>query len=288
MANFNSVNYLFAAVFVMIGGFMLILGGSVLFAGPQNETEWTIALMSIISAAFLFYGAKQTWQSARAKEEAERKEANRLQQKFQAQIDVSKDVLPTTEFVVDAALTSAEADVKKSKPTSPEAAMPEILVRWTYAPKEWNQALAQLAKKTKQEEMYTAFWFPVLFTILMWQHAVYAFIAGIAFGALYIWFRMYWVKRNFTMKPGAKEAEVIISDSYLRINGNFIHYADGHYYLKELSRDKDPKLGDYLLFNIGWTTSKGLPAQMDVYLPISADKESDAELILAKFKAARL
>jgi len=288
MANFNSVNYVFAAFFVMIGGFMLILGGAVLFAGPQNDTEWTIALMSIIAAAFLFYGAKQTWQNAKSRQEAERNEAARLQQKFHAQKVAAKNVLTVSEELESAANKSAELPIEDPKPTSPVAAEPEILVRWIYTPKQWNAALAQLAKKTKQEELYTAFWFPVLLTIIFWKHAVYAFSAGIAAGFLYIWFRMYWVKKNFTIKPGAKEAEVIVTDSYLRINGNFIHYADGHYYLKELTRDKDPKLGDYLLFNIGWTTSKGLPDQMDVYLPISADKESDAELILAKFKAARL
>lgn len=279
MSGLNSVNVVFAIIFVMFGIFMLMLGGAVLVSGPSNEIEWTIVLMSFIATSLLFYGAKQTYQNSKRKLAAEQAEAQRLKQKFS---------VPNAVAVERVSEKPNQPELKDEKAAHAEDAMhPEILARWLYSAADWKIIMNKLAEKTKKEELYTAFWFPVLTAIIFWSEAIWGFAIGLVLGFLYVRFRMYFVKKKFQLSSRTAEAEIIVSDSYLRVNGNFIHYADGHYYLRNLSRDRDPKLGDFLLFNIGWTTSKGYPAQMDLYLPIPLGREMEAELILEKFQAAR-
>ena len=277
MSASNPINLVFVIVFVLIGLFMVLIGASVLAAGPTNDTEWTIGLFSLGAAAALFYGAWQTFKGHRLRNQAEAKEARRLAQKLSNQTSKTVDtVLKEKAFAAQKASeqlsTSAEGD-----------SAPKILACWTYPRNKWQAVLKKLTEKTRKEEFYTAFWFPVFFAIIFWSVWYIGFAIGILAGFGYVKFREYYVRKNYALKPGKLEAEVIITDAYLRINGNFIHYGDGRYFLKNLYQEKDSKLGNLLHFEIGWFTSKGLPAQMDLYLPIADGKEEDAQLILEEF-----
>ncbi len=277
MPSISPVNLVFAVLFAVFGFFMLIFGGSLLLAGPSNSTEWTMCSLALLSAAFLILGAWQTVQNGRKQVDAEVQETIRLKQKFTAQNQSE----PTENITIKPAQAAPVGEVAE-----PEN-QPEVLVRWTYPATEWRPVMKKLAQKTWKEEIYTAIWFPIFGGIIFWQSAVWGILGGLFCGFLYLKFRVYFVAKKFGLHPRAAEAEVIISDSYLYVNGNFMHYADGHYYLRDLTLDNDPKLGDYLLFTIGWTTSKGYPAQMDVHVPVPPNCGQDAERILTKFKQAR-
>ena len=276
MSSPSPLNIVFVVIFVIIGLFMSFLGLSFLFAGPSNETEWTISIFSLFAAFFLFYGARQTWQNHFRQQDAERTEAERLARKFRAK--------PIADKMRDKKETIVNHGDTERKDAEHE---PKILARWLYPKKEWNVILNKLAEKTRKEEMYTAFWFPVIFALVFWSFFWVGLIVGLAFGAFYVWFRANYVKRHFAITGGGSQAEVIITDSYLRVNGNFVHYGDSKYFLKDLIKVSDKKLGQLLLFEIGWITSKGLPAQLDLYLPIPADKQDEAEDIITNFNRAR-
>lgn len=265
MSGSGIINIIFSIFFVLIGAFMAIIGLGMLGGPPKNETEWTIAIFSMLAAAFLFYGAWQTLKNHLARQRAERAEAARLSQTFNAAKPSKQTQVAENESIVH----------------------PQILARWLYPRAQWQVVLKKLAEKTRNEELYTAFWFPVFFALIFWSKFLIGILLGLAFGALYVWFRTNYVKRNFAMKPGAESAEIIISDSYIRVNGNFIHYADDKYFVKNISKVEDLKLGPLLLFEIGWFTSKGLPAQLDLYVPIPENNRDEADAVLAAFKVAK-
>jgi hypothetical protein len=297
----NMLSKIFAIVFVAIGSFMMLIGLSLLFSGPSGETEWTICIGSLLAAFFLFYGARQTWQNSNRQLAAERIEAERINQlrAERAAKPVSQNGEETVEAIeennladgqddsIKETVTVKEKEVKKVDESKEEAHTPAVLAHWFYPKKEWTKILDKLAQKTKREELYTAFWFPVLFAIIFWSMFWFGILFGLGFGAIYVWFRTYFVKKKFAIQPNSNESEVLITDSYLYVNGNFIHYGDGKYYLKDLTQETDTKLGNLLCFNIGWLTSKGLPAQMDLYLPVPLGKEEEANLILQTFRQAR-
>ncbi len=276
----SPLNIVFVVIFVMIGLFMSFLGLSFLFSGPGNETEWTITIFSLMAAFFLFYGARQTWQNHFRQQKAERQEAQRLAKQFSAKPKPQKASVKTDDK--PALDETVEVEIEDQ-----ETHQPQILARWLYPKRDWQTILGKLAEKTRKEELYTAFWFPILFAVVFWSQFWIGIIIGLAFGVLYVWFRTNFVKKRFALKPGQQEAEVIITDSYLRVNGNFVHYGDGKYFLKNLFQTHDSKLGKLLLFEIGWITSKGLPAQLDLYLPIPQGKADEAEAIIAAFKRAQ-
>lgn len=273
----RTINILLSVLFAFIGLFMAFIGASVLANNPQSETEWTIGIMGVGSAILLLYGGYKTVKIQNSKDKAERMESARLAKMF------AKPQQPAKEEV--------SREEVKSEMTTPEERTettgPEILVRWTYASAAWQQILQKLSEKTRKEEFYTAFWFPVLFAIVFFAQWYYGVILGVFVGWLYIQFRVYFVKQKFSLKPGQKEAEVIISDAYLRINNNFISYADDRYFLKDLAVEQDDKLGELLHFTIGWVTNKGYPAEMDLYLPIPVGHLHEAELVLEAYKQAR-
>jgi hypothetical protein len=276
----RTINLLLSILFVIIGFFMAFIGATVLANGPSNETEWTIGIMGMGSAILLFYGAYKTVKGQKKQDEAERKESVRLAKRYSSAPPKS----PKSEGVeVPSGEPGKEHEVELLEPNL----LPEILVRWTYTPTAWRLILLKLAEKTRKEEFYTAFWFPVLFAIVFFSQWYYGVILGIFVGWLYIRFRVYFIKQKFALKPGQQEAEVIISDSYLRVNNNFINYADDKYFLKQLNLEQDEKLGEMLHFTIGWVTSKGYPAEMDLYLPIPIGHVEEAESVLSAFKAAR-
>jgi threonine/homoserine/homoserine lactone efflux protein len=280
MSGPSPLNIVFVVIFVMIGLFMSFLGLSFLFAGPGNETEWTITIFSLLAAFFLFYGARQTWQNHFRQQKAEQQEASRLAKKFNVKPATNSKTIPEAEH---SSLTA-----ERTEPTNKVDGEPKILARWLYPKREWNSILNKLAEKTRKEELYTAFWFPVIFALVFWSFFWVGILAGLAFGAFYVWFRTNYVKSNFAIRGNSPQAEVIITDSYMRVNGNFVHYGDGKYFLKDLIKVHDKKLGELLLFEIGWITSKGLPAQLDLYLPIPVDKRDEADEIMAAFKRAKL
>lgn len=270
----RTINLLLSVLFAIIGFFMAFVGATVLASGPQNETEWTIGIMGIGSAILLFYGAYKTVKGQQKRDEAERKESVRLAKMYSsAPRETSKAETENT--------ASPESVI------TPAELQPEILVRWTYAPEAWRQILLKLAEKTRKEEFYTAFWFPVLFAIVFFSHWYYGVVVGIILGWFYIQFRVYFIKQKFALKPGQQVAEVIISDSYLRINSNFINYADDRYFLKALALEQDDKLGELLHFTIGWVTNKGYPAEMDIYLPIPIGHLDEAEMVILTYNQGR-
>lgn len=274
----RTINLLLSILFVIIGFFMAFIGATVLASGPSNETEWTIGILGMGSAILLFYGAYKTVKGQNKKDKAERQESVRLAKMYSA--------TPRTKPKPEAEKTPSQ-ETAKEEVVFESAVNPEILVRWTYASAAWREILMKLAEKTRKEEFYTAFWFPVLFAIVFFSQWYYGVILGIILGWLYIQFRVYFIKQKFALKPGQQEAEVIISDSYLRVNNNFISYADDKYFLKELALEQDDKLGEMLHFTIGWVTSKGYPAEMDLYLPIPVGHLEEAEMVLLAYKQAR-
>lgn len=253
----HSANKAFALIFGLIGLFMLWMGIEVLSSSPDNKMEWIIGAGALASGAMLLYSARQTWRKGAARQSAEERETIRLQKRKQPQ-------------------TTGVENVEK-------AYTPEILATWTYPKKQWNEILSRLAKKTRNEEVYTTVWFPVVFGLVFFSMWWLGVIIGIGLGLFYLWFRVNYVKKNFKIASGKQLAEVVITDAYLNVNGNFIHYGDGRYFLKELDKDTDGFIGDHLHFVIGWNTSKGLPAQLDLYLPIPAGKMDEAEQILQKY-----
>ena len=274
----RTINLLLSILFVIIGFFMAFIGATVLASGPSNETEWTIGILGMGSAILLFYGAYKTVKGQNKKDKAERQESVRLAKMYSA--------TPRSKPKAEAEKTPSQESAKEEV-VFESAVNAEILVRWTYASAAWREILMKLAEKTRKEEFYTAFWFPVLFAIVFFSQWYYGVILGIILGWLYIQFRVYFIKQKFALKPGQQEAEVIISDSYLRVNNNFISYADDKYFLKELALEQDDKLGEMLHFTIGWVTSKGYPAEMDLYLPIPVGHLEEAEMVLLAYKQAR-
>jgi len=271
----KSLTLIFVIVFCLIALFIGFVGIAVLTAGPTNETEWSIGLLGIGSATLLFFGAFKTFQGQRQQARAELFESKRLMEQYAAK---PKALVNVTNQVAE-----AEHSVDKSNPSEG----PQIYARWVYNHDSWRVILAKLSDKTRKEEFYTAFWFPILFAIVFFAWWYVGALVGVVVGWLYIRFRVYFVQQKFALPPGQIDAEAIISDAYLRINGNFIHYADGKYFLKNLMREQDPKLGEYLHFIIGWVTSKGYPAEMDLYLPIPVGHTHEADLVLEAYKRAR-
>ena len=271
MSSGSTINYVFASVFVLLGLFMIVLGAAVLVAIPKNQTEWIIALFALAAGGFLWLGAWQTVKNARQKQDAEYIETKRLSKRF-APAKTNSELKSSAQVLVD--------DSAKH-----EKDAPVILCRWLYPRAEWSLILKKLAEKTRKEEMYTVVWFPVIFAFVFWSLWYVGFAIGCLFALFYMWFRLNYVKRNFAIKPGKKEAEVIITDAYLRVNGNYIHYADGRYFLKNLHKKTDTELGYHLHFVIGWYTSKGLPAEMDLYLPVPVDKTEEAESVLQAYSS---
>lgn len=271
----KTLTLVFVIVFCVIALFIGFVGITVLTAGPSNETEWSIGLLGIGSATLLFFGAFKTFQGQRQQARAELFESKRLMEQYAAK--------PKAMAKVASPGAEAEHINHESNPSEE----PQIYARWLYNQDSWPVILAKLSDKTRKEEFYTAFWFPILFAIIFFAWWYVGALVGLMVGWLYIRFRVYFVQQKFAVRPGQKEAEVIISNAYLRINGNFIHYADGKYFLKNLERERDPKLGEYLHFTIGWVTSKGYPAEMDLYLPIPINHTHEAELVLEAYQRAR-
>lgn len=259
----HSVNKAFAILFGFIGIFMVWMGIMVLSSSPDNKMEWIIGAGALASGALLLYSARQTWRKGAARQKAEERETMRLQKRKQPQTIEIEDVEVEKEYT------------------------PEILATWTYPKRQWKDILSRLAKKTRNEEVYTFVWFPVVFGLVFFSMWWLGVIIGTGFGLFYLWFRVNYVKKNFKILPGKQLAEVVITDAYLNVNCNFIHYGDGRYFLKELDKDTDGSIGDHLHFVIGWYTSKGLPAQLDLYLPIPAGKMDEADQILLKYKQAK-
>ena len=266
----SAVNKAFAVLFAFIGVFLTYFGGAFLVSWPQNQTEWIICLGFLSSGLLLLYSAWSTWKKGADQEKAERAERIRLHKHVQKVNDkgVPSDISEQTVTEVPNAETGA----------------PDILATWFYPKNEWNPILNLLAAKTRKEELYTAIWFPIIFGLVFFAMWWVGVLIGIGFGLFYVWFRADYVKKNFKIPAGKSNAEVIITDAYLNVNGHFVHYGDGRYFLKELRKAQDATIGNHLHFVIGWFTSKGLPAQLDLYLPIPTGKEQEAEDIIHTYQ----
>ncbi len=271
------VNKLFAIVFVILAAFMLMLGASLLVSWPSNQIEWLIVLMALGASFFLFWGAKQTLSRAKKQQAAEHAEDLRIKKDFPVKRKPAK-----SNYAVDVKNEPKKTITVASKPVNEHT--PVILAQWMFTKATWKIVFKKVLQKTYKEEIYTAVWYPVFFGLLAWGHYMWGILAGVLFGLFYLWFRGYYVKNKFGAIPSQAYAEIIISDSYLRINGKYIHYADDKYFLKSVQQESDKEFGDLLHFDIGWFTSKDLPASMDLYVPIPPDKMHEARLILETFQ----
>ncbi len=273
----KSLTFVFILVFCIIALFIGYVGITVLSAGPTNEMEWSIGILGIGAAVLLFFAAHKTLQGQRLQARAELFEAERIKAHYAAKPNANTSKKMNSQ---GGAFELIEDETNPSE-------VPQIYVRWVYPRDSWRGILIKLSEKTRKEEFYTAFWFPILFAIVFFAWWYVGALVGVVVGWIYIRLRVYFVQQKFALQPSQTEAEAIISDAYVRINGNFIHYADGNYFLKKLARELDPKLGEHLHFTIGWFTSKGYPAEMDVYLPIPQGQSHEADLLLEAYKRAR-
>lgn len=265
--NNSLINIGFAIIFAIFGLIMLGIGGSVLLSSVFFTTAWNIGFLACLSGVLLLVGGFKTYKKDRERQRAEAIENLRI----------AKEISLETALPLDSEKSSPEKASAKNSAA--------IFVRWTFSKTEWQGILKKLLKKTIQEEIYAAVWLPILLPIIFRTHIFWSILAGLILAVLYLLYQYQFVKNHFGTALG--DAEIIITDSYIRLNGYFISYADGKNYLKELTLETDKNLGETLHFCIGWQTSKGYSAYKDLYIPIPEYGKTQAASLLQLYQQAK-
>jgi len=252
----QKTNSTMAITLMVLGGFVLVICVPALFS--NDAAAQFIGVLLSVSALLMFIGGYRTLRAIKLERMAEMVENHRLQ------------------------LLQEDDDEPLDEVAESNQIIPKIYAAWHFDAQVWQLVSRHTLKKSLKEELYTAVWFPVLVPLLTIIHNFWiGIVIGLVLAALYLLFKMWYIKHHFTEIKTGLTAEILLTDHYVRINGKYIHFANGNYWLNSADIDED-----FLHLQIAWVTSKNQSTSMDLYLPIPTGNATDAQLFIDAFKQA--
>jgi len=247
----NAGSNMTGVIAIFCGFITLPLGVAFLVSRPAEI--WWLGIILLPTSVFLIYtGIKTLHQAREEKIETENIEKNIFNKIAEAQ----------------------SRNNKGSNETSPEI---KILAHWQYSPEEWNRFL-QMEKKDRKMDL----WIEIILIIILGAVLVKfsrsatwlgAFAASVPIAFLIAVLRY---KFNlFSISPsGKKNAEVIITDDALIVNGHYNRLSGKNLWMKNVVVKKLKEI-EVLEITYSWNTRGGETSE-EIRVPVPNGKMAEA------------
>jgi hypothetical protein len=249
-----------AAIMFFCAFIFLCLGAGMAFSYPDKIWIWGLVLLGC--CALMVYSGITNIRLSR---------------------NVEKDSNAQLQTVVNLPASGLAADKDKFK-QEPLSNPVNILARWSYSKEEWQQFLKWEKKERKTNSLVEAAVLAVLGIIVLRNLEETSWT--IAIGVSVFIGTIYWIGKYFLSMGSigrSANAEVIITNRSVIINGKVNTFIDGQYSLKEvkLKEDASPAIIEFIYT---WQTrNPNLPSQDEIRIPVPKNKLPEAIELVKRF-----
>lgn len=262
----NRISGLFGVLFLILGGFVLILGFSLLMGAGSNGVNYLFAGLLLISGFFLLAGGRQNLLKAKEKKKA----VEEYKEKVNLKLSGEKD---TTDVSDNSQLNEY---------------VPDIIGVLEYEKEEWKLMKSSETRRRLKEGIWVSLLIGILGGYLLMSSRgvpfLAAFLFALVFGLVISYLKVLMSGSLFRM---GKENQIVLTTNALIINGKFKTINDDTIALEYVTKVRSEEK-DFLEFSIQWKTRRGITNdQFRIYIPERSKDISEKVIEYYKIKGVK-